>query len=248
MTSFTKRLRYYEVNYGLIAHPRLKNHYSPSEQIEVVDEQGHVTHTKLHSTRSRIDGLTLWHFRHNTQIDDTVTITIDDGKKLHLQLTRSARSQKRIDDLVEKLAADQYQTLDELVDESIAKESLFKELKALDLAMENVEPKRIQRVVSNTIRNDTKLVQILKEVADYRCQFPGCNSIIKKKDGTYYVEVAHVRAVSAAGRSVLGNLVVFCPNHHKEFDLGDLRITFQSIESLTGTLNGLPFSIELIHV
>lgn len=248
MAPYTKKLKPYEVNYGLIAHPRLRDHYVPSEPIEVIDENGDMIHTKLHSTRSRIDGLTYWHYQHNTQIDDTVIITIADDRKLHLKLSRSEQSQKRIQDLKSRIDEDQFQTLDDLVSAEVTKESLFRDLKELDLVMEGVRPKRIQHVVSNTIRNDTRIIHILKEIAGYKCQFPNCSSRIRKRDGTYYVEVAHVKPISEAGKSVLGNLVVLCPNHHKEFDLGELTITCQSLERLIGTLNGIAFSIELIHL
>lgn len=47
--------------------------------------------------------------------------------------------------------------------------------------------------------------------------------------------------VAKGGQSVLGNLVVLCPNHHKEFDL--LEIVEQSAAKLIGTLYGSGFKI-----
>jgi predicted restriction endonuclease len=68
---------------------------------------------------------------------------------------------------------------------------------------------------------------------------------ILKRDGTFYIEVAHIQPLSEEGRSILGNLLVLCPNHHKEFDYGDLKILEQTWDSVRGTLNGRDFEISL---
>lgn len=97
------------------------------------------------------------------------------------------------------------------------------------------------------IRGDHAIVRAIKERAEYRCQFPGCVALIKMKNGLSYVEVAHVEPVCEGGKSILGNLVVLCPNHHKEFDLGIRIIESQTAGCLTGTLNGRHFSITLVR-
>lgn len=106
-------------------------------------------------------------------------------------------------------------------------------------------PQRVETIVSRTLRNDTELVQALKALCDFRCQFPGCGKRIPKKGGGYYIEVHHVKAVAEGGTSVLGNLIVVCPNHHKEFQFGDLQIIEQTEELLRGKLNGVDFQISL---
>ncbi|MDP2846091.1 MAG: HNH endonuclease, partial [Candidatus Methanoperedens sp.] len=89
-----------------------------------------------------------------------------------------------------------------------------------------------------------ELVKTLKELCQFRCQFPGCNVRIPKKDGGYYIEVAHIEPVSQGGKSVIGNLLVLCPNHHKEFDYGALEIIEQTTDYLCGKLNGKEFEIS----
>ena len=64
------------------------------------------------------------------------------------------------------------------------------------------------------------------------------------KNGINYVEVAHIRPVRKGGQSIIGNLVVLCPNHHKEFDLGDLKIMEQNEKILIGVLNNKEFKIK----
>ncbi len=86
---------------------------------------------------------------------------------------------------------------------------------------------------------------MLKQATNYKCQFPNCDAEIKTKTGLNYVEVAHVKPVKEGGQSVLGNLLVLCPNHHKEFDYGELKIYEQTLSTLRGKLNQREFFIEI---
>lgn len=117
-------------------------------------------------------------------------------------------------------------------------------LNQLNKKMAEYSPAQIKRIVSQIIRGDTELIKALKELCKFRCQFPGCNARIQKKEGGYYIEVAHIEPVSQGGKSVLGNLIVLCPNHHKEFDYGDLEIIEQTTNYLRGKLNGKEFEIS----
>jgi hypothetical protein len=132
-------------------------------------------------------------------------------------------------------------TLDKLV----PKGTLIERLHKLNDAMAEVSPERIRSIVSQTVRRDTQLVKALKELCDFRCQFPGCGVKIPKRGGGFYIEVAHIQPLSKGGSSVLGNLLVLCPNHHKEFDYGDLKIFEQKVEHIRGKLNDKEFEIRL---
>ena len=138
---------------------------------------------------------------------------------------------------------DDNNTLDDNI--SLQGQSLSEQLKELNLKMQNVSPERIEKLISTTIRKDTKIIQALKEVAEYKCQFPDCGQRIKTKKGTYYIEVAHIKPVAESGQSILGNLIVLCPNHHKEFDYGELKVSEQTDNKIVGLLNGSNFEIEL---
>lgn len=115
----------------------------------------------------------------------------------------------------------------------------------LNEKMKDVSPERIKRLIYATFRKDSKIVDELKRVANYACQFPGCGHKIQKKSGGFYIEVAHIEAVAKGGKSVLGNLLVLCPNHHKAFDHGKLQIIKQTPVSLAGKLNNQEFQIKL---
>ncbi len=107
-----------------------------------------------------------------------------------------------------------------------------------------IERKLVQ--IELLLRNDRQIVNFLKETANYKCQFPNCTAEILMGDGSKYIEVAHINAVKDGGKSVHGNLLVLCPNHHKEFDYGNLKINTHTSSKLSGQLNGKNFEIELI--
>ncbi|OGU92064.1 MAG: hypothetical protein A2475_02955 [Ignavibacteria bacterium RIFOXYC2_FULL_35_21] len=115
----------------------------------------------------------------------------------------------------------------------------------MNAKMQDISPIKAQRLIEKTIRNDTKIVKFLKAKYNYQCQFPGCTAKIKTANGEYYVEVAHIEPVNKGGKSIIGNLLVLCPNHHKEFDLGRREIFEQTSIILRGKLNGLDFDIKL---
>ena len=121
--------------------------------------------------------------------------------------------------------------------------SLLEWLRRLNEKMGEVSPERRRSVINHTIRHDSPMIRALKRACQYTCQFPGCGVRIPTRDGGYYIEVAHIEPVHAGGKSVLGNLVVLCPNHHKELDHGDRIIEEQTLELVRGTLNGREFEI-----
>ena len=136
-------------------------------------------------------------------------------------------------------------TLDDSI--SKGKKSITEILSDLNEKMKNVSPERVDKLVSATIRKDTKIINALKKATDFKCQFPNCGLQIIKKNGSFYIEVAHIKPVSQNGQSILGNLIVLCPNHHKEFDFGNLKINKQTKTKLAGHLNGNKFEIDLIY-
>ncbi len=146
-----------------------------------------------------------------------------------------------------KAAIQIVQIIDEKEDEEIEDEKIKSYeglLSTLNKEMEGKTLTRINQRISRIIRNDTRIVQLLKEKSNYKCQFPGCTSEIKTRSGINYIEVAHIIPVKKGGKSVIGNLLVLCPNHHKELDYGELYIIEQTDTLLRGNLNGRDFIIK----
>jgi len=132
--------------------------------------------------------------------------------------------------------------LDDYIDDK-SKSTTQQIEKALAKLNKQLKPMR-KIIIERTLRNDTPIIRALKKKYKYQCQFPSCNAIIKKSNGELYIEVAHIEPVSLGGQSILSNLIVLCPNHHKEFDVGKKIILKQDPTLLHGILNGKKFTIK----
>ena len=78
---------------------------------------------------------------------------------------------------------------------------------------------------------------------DFKCQI--CSTSILKKDGSKYVEAAHIKPKNQKGRETLDNIILLCPNHHKEFDFGHLEIILHNINKIHFLLNDKQYKITL---
>jgi len=238
-------LNYTEWQYGLIYDKVLLRWFSLGQPVSVRATDSTVYRLKLHTMRPRVDGLTAWHRKNATSVGDTVRIEKSGESEILISVIRHTDRQPADLETNTQIDSRDAFCMEDLLVGQIDEANLIGAIIRIDQIMAAVEPKQIRRIVRQSIRNDTRIVELLKKVRNERCQFPGCQSIIKKKDGTNYVEVAHIEAVHRGGKSTLGNLLVLCPNHHKEFDLGDLKIEEQDPRHVSGTLNDASFVIDL---
>ncbi len=81
-------------------------------------------------------------------------------------------------------------------------------------------------VKSKVYIRDNKTIAQLKIMRGYKCQM--CGSTIRKKNGSCYVEAAHITPKRHKGPELPSNIIILCPNHHKEFDLGKNKILERS--------------------
>jgi hypothetical protein len=119
---------------------------------------------------------------------------------------------------------------------------LTKALKNLKL----LPAERIKKLIEMSNRRDTPLIRMLKKLYDFKCQMPGCKAVIRMKNGDLYCEVAHIIPFSQILSSTIDNLIVFCPNHHKEFDHGKVEDLTLSKTIVSGKLNGKSFILKFI--
>ena len=135
----------------------------------------------------------------------------------------------------------------EVLDDLIPKKSRPTR-EGLKLALERLaklSPERVIKIVEVSDRKDTQLVRLLKSLYDFKCQMPGCDALILKKNGERYCEIAHISPFHVTQSSKVENLIVLCPNHHKEFDLGNRTIKSWKNNIVAGTLNGREFEFRL---
>ena len=72
-------------------------------------------------------------------------------------------------------------------------------------------------------KRNNVLISIIKRERGFKCQI--CNEKIKKNDGSFYIEAAHIIPKKDKGNENKENILILCPNHHKEFDYGKRKPT-----------------------
>lgn len=111
--------------------------------------------------------------------------------------------------------------------------------------LKNLQPSDSELIEVNgkKFKRDNKTVAIIKEIRGHRCQI--CQTQIQKADGRFYVEAAHILSKSQKGPETPDNILILCPNHHKEFDLGKREIINHTKEAITFKLNGVIHQLSL---
>ena len=98
-------------------------------------------------------------------------------------------------------------------------------------------------VRGKTYKRDNKTIAELKIVRGYKCQI--CSKGILKKNGKLYVEAAHIVPKRQKGVESPANILILCPNHHKEFDFGDKKIIKHNNNLIKFKMNTKIYTINL---
>jgi putative restriction endonuclease len=102
---------------------------------------------------------------------------------------------------------------------------------------ETITIKRIQ------YKRDNYTIALIKQVRGHKCQI--CSKEIITKDGSKYIEAAHIVPKSEKGKETPDNILLLCPNCHKEFDLGDREVITHSKKEIVFSINGTKHKINL---
>lgn len=132
---------------------------------------------------------------------------------------------------------------DEIVEILKKKKELSKEIISQNL--KNLKPSEPERITfeGKTYKRDNKTIAELKYLRDFKCQI--CGKQIIKKDGSVYVEAAHVKPKHKKGMETPENILILCPNHHKEFDLGKREIIKHTKDVVEFRLNDVDYTVKL---
>jgi len=92
-------------------------------------------------------------------------------------------------------------------------------------------------------KRDNKTIALIKILRNFKCQI--CGLSILKRDGSKYVEAAHIIPKHKKGNEKPENIILLCPNHHKEFDLGHCEIKEHTKDKLRFIMNGTRYELSL---
>lgn len=66
-----------------------------------------------------------------------------------------------------------------------------------------------------------------------------------ERDGTFYAEGAHIKPKRKGFPETPDNILILCPNHRKEFDLGKREVVEHNSEYIRFFLNDKDYRIVL---
>jgi len=92
-------------------------------------------------------------------------------------------------------------------------------------------------------KRNNKIIVLIKILRNSECQI--CGHSILKKDGSKYIEAAHIVPKHKGGNESRENIILLCPNHHKEFDLGTREITKHNKDKIEFKLNENSYRLSL---
>lgn len=90
---------------------------------------------------------------------------------------------------------------------------------------------------------DTDAIKKIKIQRGEECQI--CRKYVLMSDGSKYVEAAHITPKSDNGVEKPSNILILCPNHHKEFDLGKRVILERNDSFIRFKLNEIEYKLDL---
>ena len=157
---------------------------------------------------------------------------------------------QRLLKIYEYITGKKYKVIDSDEDEQEKIESL-PETKALSRQeihqyLQNLDPDTptlIPRPAGKQYKTDNKTKVMIKKLRDYKCQI--CGYGVPKKGGGRYVEAAHIQDKALKGPMRPHNILILCPNHHKEFDKGDRKIIEHTNDKIIFELNKKKYQIDL---
>lgn len=156
--------------------------------------------------------------------------------RIYERLTGSPLS-KKVDSYAEQSDLDEQHELEE----SESSQDMSKLLNDLR-NVKSTDSEQVE-VHGKVYKRDNKTIAQLKIVRGHRCQI--CGQSIKKKDGSLYIEAAHITPKRHKGTELPSNIILLCPNHHKEFDLGKKEIIERDDKMVVVMLNEKEYSIDL---
>lgn len=97
-------------------------------------------------------------------------------------------------------------------------------------------------IQQKTYKRNNVLIAKIKRDRNFKCQI--CATKILKSNDEYYIEAAHIKAKKEKGNETKENILILCPNHHKEFDFGKREILKHTTNSIHFKLNDIEYELS----
>lgn len=133
---------------------------------------------------------------------------------------------------------EQSQIIKSITESNSTREEIINSLKKL-----TTQSSEKVNINSIAYKRDNHTIAKIKILRKFECQI--CGTKIKKEDDSYYIEAAHIKPKKENGPETPDNILILCPNHHKEFDYGKVDIISKSKKAISFYLNGVQHSISL---
>lgn len=107
----------------------------------------------------------------------------------------------------------------------------------------NIEDNKAEIITiqNKTYKRKNILIAKIKRERNFECQI--CGTKILKSNGSYYIEAAHIQAKKDKGNENKENILILCPNHHKEFDFGKREIIKHTTKNIKFKLNDIDYEL-----
>jgi len=128
--------------------------------------------------------------------------------------------------------------------DNIEQQKIIEDLKNINedeivnLIDENAEQVEIN---SRVYKRNNFLIAKIKKERNFECQI--CGTKIQKRNGEFYIEAAHIKAKKDKGNEKRENILILCPNHHKEFDFGKREIIEHNSTKIKFKLNNKEYEL-----
>jgi predicted restriction endonuclease len=109
------------------------------------------------------------------------------------------------------------------------------------------QPKEVHTQITRKIR-DTDTANELKELYGYACQL--CGETRQREQNLPYAEAHHIHPLgdTPPGPDTKSNILILCPNHHSDFDYGQIKIvdleTFEIAHAYEQAVDGNTLTVN----
>lgn len=98
-------------------------------------------------------------------------------------------------------------------------------------------------IIVKRYERDKELVRIIKLLRGNKCQI--CGYSFKMESGEEYSECHHLEHLANKGLDISANLLILCPNHHRQFHYGGVAILRHSSILLEVEIDGIKHICQL---